>query len=157
MDRKVSGRPAYSFANLEIKSIRPKQLVTVLSSDAQTATIEEILALILRVRRAMYTEKIEPEYLEMLDTAPGFSWIEFNEKDINVIAKCLSYFTQFHGTSALSDHNLRVGDSGVSNTLRTLDLIAEKYPEILEYINPEQREALNAYLERTTSGVRLRI
>lgn len=157
MDRKVSGRPAYSFANLEIKSIRPKQSVTVLSSDAPTATIEEILALILRVRRAMYTEKIDPEYLEMLDTAPGFSWIEFNEKDINVIAKCSSYFTQFHGTSALSDHSLRVGDSGVSNTLRTLDLIAEKYPELLEYINPEQREALNAYLERTKSDFRLRI
>jgi superfamily II DNA or RNA helicase len=152
MDRKASGRPAYSFANLAAKRIRANKPATILNSDAPEATIEEVLELISRVRQAMILDKIDQEYLDIFDNAPGFSWIEQTEEDTKVVEICAAHVARTLGAAALYNPRSRTGDTGLSNTLRALDQIAEDRPGMLEGLKPDLRDALREHLSKTTAG-----
>lgn len=151
MDRKASGRPAYSFANLDAKLIRSKQPATVLHPDAPDATTQEVLDLVSRVRQAMHAGKIDAERLAIFDQAPGFSWLEVSEENPDVIATCAAHVGMVASADAMSRRDARIGDNGVSNTLRVLDEIVITNPDAFEKTDHNLRLNLLRYNESAKS------
>jgi superfamily II DNA or RNA helicase len=144
-DRKVSGRPAYSLANLAEKRIREKQPVTALNPQAPQGTIGEMLDLISRVRSAMWSGRLSEQHLGALDGAPGFSWVEPQDAEPHSVAACVVYIARQAGPGVLSDRAARAGDTGLSNTLRELDRLLEEQPELFCNTDPSMRETLGAW------------
>lgn len=140
-DRKVSGRPAYSFANLAAKRIREGQTATALNSQAPEGTIGEVLDRIARVRTAMWDGRLPTQHLASLDEAPGFSWIETEKVSAEAVAACIAHAVSKLGLRGLSDRTSRSRDIGLSNTLRALDQIAEDHPDLLRCLSDEARAA----------------
>lgn len=143
-DRKVSGRPAYSFSNLKAKRIRGNQVATALNSAAPAGTVDEVLECIARVRKAMCENSLGEDRLMALDKAPGFSWVEDEGAEPAAVAACAAHVSERVGLEGLSDRRARAGDTGLANTLRALDALLEDHPDLFAEVDEGVRQALEA-------------
>jgi superfamily II DNA or RNA helicase len=129
-DRKASGRPAYTDANLTSKQIRAKQAATVLSIGAPEATVGDVMERLTRIRELLREGRIEDKYLDAFDGAPGFSWIEEETADVAQVASCVTHVARKTGKSIMSSRAARLGDTGLANTLKTLDALMSNQPKL---------------------------
>jgi superfamily II DNA or RNA helicase len=141
-DRKVSGRPAYLFANRDAKRIRECDPATALHPAAPEGTAGEVLERIDRLRRAMRAGRIDAARLAPFDAAPGFSWIEPWETDPDIVALCVAHVAEVLGPGALGDRQARLRDCGFANTLRSLDEVLEDAPEAFTRVDAEMCRVL---------------
>lgn len=144
MDRKVSGRPVYSLANLAAKRIREGQPATTLHPSAPDGTVGEVMERILRIRQAMWSGKITPGQADAFDIAPGFSWIEAGVVRDGAVTACLAHAARVVGRAGLARRSFRAGDTGMANTLRALDTLFDQRPELFREADPGDRAAMAA-------------
>jgi hypothetical protein len=90
---------------------------------------------------------LKRDKLKIFDNAPGFSWLEADETNPEVIARCIEHVVEASGVIALSDQSFRLGDTGISNTLRALDTIVENSPTLLKEVRPDLRRAIEEYCD----------
>ena len=128
LDRKVSGRPAYTRAHLAARTIRESQPATVLHSDAPDGTVGEVVDLVMRLRRALWQGRLDATRAGLFDAAPGFSWLEEGDADPEIVAATIRHVISVAGREALGHRTARLGDTGLANTLRVLDALAEEDP-----------------------------
>lgn len=124
-DRKLAGRPAYTLENVAAGLLDPKARATTLSKAADEVSVEHIFRLARGVRKAAASGDLSPKAAADLDRAPGFSWVEPREA-AGLLAPAVRGLVARHGAEILTDRRARRGDTGLSNTLRTVDaLIAQ--------------------------------
>lgn len=124
LDRKVSGRPAYTLTNLQAREIKENKPATTLHPLAPEGTVGDVLERLVRVRRAFRDGQLDEAVIRALDALPGFSWVEAIEDAVDV-ERTLERFVTYHGLDILSNREARLGDKGVANTLRVFDAVVE--------------------------------
>ncbi len=141
LDRKVSGRPAYSKRNLAAKLIRENQPATTLHPNAPAGTVGDILERLARLRRALAEGKLAPSQASGFDRAPGFSWIEEDETDPLIVRACMDHLERVVGSGQLGLKSARQGDTGIANTLRALDTIFAERGDLFHEARPQLLDA----------------
>jgi superfamily II DNA or RNA helicase len=143
-DRKVSGRPPYTVAGLTQKETRSDKPATTLNPKAPQGTIADVVSLMERIRLALYEDRLDEKLAEIMDTLPGFSWLE-PENISDRLAPVIDNIFIRHGNDIFSSRNARLADTGLSNTLRLIDSVIETDPTSdieIELKNISHKDAL---------------
>lgn len=144
-DRKVSGREMYTHKNVLDKKIRLNKPATTLHQNAPYGTVEDVMTLVDRVRMGMVQDKMSDEVVRVFDTAPGFVWFEEGDTK-EYVAAVVERLEQRWGEEIFSAKVPRLSDTGIGNTLRTLDAIVEREDPLAAALSSSVLERISMFL-----------
>jgi hypothetical protein len=145
-DRKVSGHEMYTRKNVRDKKIRLNKPATILHPSAPYGTVEDVIALVERVRFGMAQGKLSEDVVRVFDTAPGFVWFEEDDTKEHVSA-VLNSVLQRWGEDVFSAKVPRLSDTGLGNTLKALDKLVEMGDPLSAALPESVAQRIAAFLQ----------